>query len=301
MIQAVLSPLQVNLIGNNLKDKGAEIVAASCEHVEELNMSCNSIGASGALAISKVMSRSCAIQHLSLFSNEIGDEGAFAITDSLRTNTSLLVLHLSYNRITCEGAIALAKGIVQHPHLQRIDLSGNLIGDEGASALAAACMRSSSLRDLTLSRNQVGDLGAMSFANVLHRDKCKLQSLRLASNNVGVTGARALALSLRANTALRTIDMRFSDLLVSAGRGYFLEALQCNTTLSACQIVQSSSDCLQSDVDYVTDLNKAGRGIARSKVELLGLALAQVKDEPSLIYGLLKEAPHVWAPCSVNK
>eukprot|EP00545_Synedropsis_sp_CCMP1620_P013679 CAMPEP_0119014704 /NCGR_PEP_ID=MMETSP1176-20130426/10238_1 /TAXON_ID=265551 /ORGANISM="Synedropsis recta cf, Strain CCMP1620" /LENGTH=334 /DNA_ID=CAMNT_0006967927 /DNA_START=153 /DNA_END=1154 /DNA_ORIENTATION=+ len=295
MIQLAISPLQVNLIGNDLMDEGTEIVADACENnVDELNMSCNRVSAKGALAIARFLVRSQTIHTLCLFGNEMGEGGAIAIAEALRSNTSLQVLNLSYNRITCEGAVALAKSIADHPNLQRLDLSGNAIGDEGASALAAACMRSSSLLDFTLSRNHVGDLGAMSFARALTRNSCKLQSLRLASSDIGVTGARALALSLRSNTTLRTIDMRFGDLLVGTGRQFFLEALRSNTTLTSCQMVQSMCDRLQCELNRLTSLNKAGRFIARSKVELLSLALGEINNDPGLIYGLLTEAPHVW-------
>ena len=300
MIRIGTNPIQVNLIGNDLADEGTEIVAESLEEndkVDELNISCNRISVKGATALSKFVRTSRTIRELSLFGNKIRDGGAIAIATSLRYNTSLQVLNLSYNHISCEGAIALAKGIYAHRSLVRVDLSGNSIGDEGASALATACTL---LDDLTLSRNHVGDLGAMAFASVLSREGCRLQHLRLAGNNVGPTGARALSLSLKCNKTLLTLDLRFSELLYSTAREGFLEVMHGNTTLTSCQLVQSMSHQLQSELNYFANLNKAGRQIARSRVDLLALVLGRVNDDPTLMYGLLSESPHVWAALENN-
>lgn len=293
MIDQGFSPIKVNLIGNNLMDEGTEIVAESLmnDKVEDLNLSCNRITGKGVQALVQFLRTSTTLRQLCLFGNKISNAGAIAIADALKENTSLEVLSLGDNLIGDEGAVALANSIEAHPTLRLVDLSGNAIGDEGASALARACH---SLDDLALSRNNVGDIGAIAFARALSGENYNLNHLRLADNDIGVIGARCLALALQRNVTSRTIDLRFSDKVVGQARKVFLETVKSNTTLSSIQLACSPNDTLQAEVDYLTSLNKSGRLIARTDEKMLPLVLELVSDRPSVVYGLLVEAPHLW-------
>lgn len=289
--------LGVNLAGNDLATGGTRAVvqhfASKDENfvIEELNLANNNIPAMGAIAIASFLRSSKDVKVLCLPINNIGDQGAIVIAEGLKHHESLEELNLSYNGITKRGAIAIADALKHNKPLVKLDLTGNEIGDEGAKALANVL---ATLTDVSLSRNAITDDGAIACASALSADGCCLEQLRLASNDIAVTGAAALASSLRSNKILKTLDLRFNELLGVDGRKLVLEVLESNTSLTRCRVVHCESHPLQARLEYLTELNCHGREIARTDGVLLPLALEKATTRVDLIYGLLTEAPHVW-------
>lgn len=302
ILRVATGPIQINLIGNDLADKGTEILTKELtnNYVQDLNLSCNHISYRGACAISHYMRTNLQLKHLCLFGNDICDSGCAEIAKALRYNPALETLNLSYNNIGSDGAIALGLAIREHSDssgISKIDLTGNSIGDEGACVLAESLPQNGSINDLTLSRNSVSDVGAIAFANAL-RMNCRLQGLRMADNEIGATGAKALAASLKHNTHLRIIDLRFNDTMGYMSGYLFLSTVQeCNTNLTVCDVSHSKSQPLQRRIDYWCELNQWGRSMAQFEegASLLPLILEHCKERPDLIFGLLSETPHIWS------
>ncbi|KFH71450.1 hypothetical protein MVEG_01749 [Podila verticillata NRRL 6337] len=63
----------------------------------------NSIGSSGALALSKALTTNSTLTILNLAGNSIGDNGAWVLSEAFYINSTLIILHLENNRIGDNG------------------------------------------------------------------------------------------------------------------------------------------------------------------------------------------------------
>eukprot|EP00804_Cyclotella_cryptica_P009213 CCRYP_019216-RA/>CCRYP_019216-RA protein AED:0.05 eAED:0.05 QI:69/1/1/1/0/0/2/339/337 len=96
------------------------------------------------------------------------------------------------------------------------------LGDLGAIRLASALQCNTRLLSLNLSGNNIGKTGAAALAKALYRcvdvnnqhyeSRTSLQLLGLSSNQIGDDGARALGEALRYNTSLRSLDLSFNEI-----------------------------------------------------------------------------------------
>ncbi len=90
--------LLLNLGGNNLSDKGAQVVVAALrrhhQEVDTLFLAQNRIGADGARCVADLISSSATLRSVSLSDNPITDEGALSITGALPESTSLATLSM---------------------------------------------------------------------------------------------------------------------------------------------------------------------------------------------------------------
>lgn len=89
------------------------------------------------------------LEKLSLFNNSIGDSGARAISLSLVHNTSLHTLYLDNNSIRDDGCRALAEhAIARNTSLKRLDIQRNEISEAGGSSLESALKKNINLVEL---------------------------------------------------------------------------------------------------------------------------------------------------------
>ena len=224
-----------------------------CTYLQTLDLSSNSIGSDGAVALADVLKGCTNFQTLNLTSNNIGSNGAVALADALKCCTNLILrsnnvcfdgvvalaegpncctnlqtLYLGSNSIGSDGAVALAEVLNCCTNLQTLDLGSNSIGSDGAVALAEGLKRCSNLQTLHLGLNSIGFDGAVALADVL---KCctNLQTLYL-NNSIGSVGAVALAEGLKCCTNLQTLDLS-SNSIGSVGAVALTEGLKCCTNL----------------------------------------------------------------------
>lgn len=103
--------------------------------------------------------------------------------------------------------------------LTYLDLSRNYMGPRGVVRLVAG-LKGSWVIALKLAHNCMGDEGAFAFSNVIAQDSqpdsCKLQSLDLSANGIGVAGLESLAEPLRQNQSLDTLDLADNDIACGA-------------------------------------------------------------------------------------
>lgn len=139
-----------------------------------------------ALLDSKLPSR---LQLLDLRDNLLGAPGARLLAESTRL-ASLRQLNLGRNHLHARGAEALAaaRGLTS---LVRLELEYNFIGYDGARALVQSTTLPN-LRDLGLAYNYLGDSGAQLLASKPWPVLEALELLNLGSNEIGLSGARAL-------------------------------------------------------------------------------------------------------------
>lgn len=135
------------LAGNNIGDRGAEILASS-KTLVALDLSCTRITDRSLRALSENKHLNC----LELASNDIGSDQL-----SYLANSGLKSLNIAYNDICSRGAIILSSS----SSITELDVSGNEITSSGIVALA----RNSVLKNMTLSNNQIGIDGFSTLVN----------------------------------------------------------------------------------------------------------------------------------------
>ena len=216
-----LRPIEINIICNNFKvgyvcsrlslincdisDERAKTLsgAIKCSNIKILELSMNSIGDEGALALADSIESCFILQTVDLSCNQIGDNGALAIVRAIPLKTCGIFLWS--NNISKHGAEILLQ-IKQNVDLNSLYIDSRSIGYTGAAAVSASLkLRENSLdfgylHALKLCNNSIGNDGAIALANVLGTCR-RLMALDLSSNMIGIEGAEALAAAL--STMLR--------------------------------------------------------------------------------------------------
>jgi hypothetical protein len=121
---------QLNLASLELDQECIELLVGSEKEnhsLRILNLGRNKCYSTGAIALSKQLSKYKHLQYLNFSMNDIEDKGAQAIAKALAINQSLISLELSYNNIKKEGALALAEALKTNRSLTRLGLSYNKI------------------------------------------------------------------------------------------------------------------------------------------------------------------------------
>jgi hypothetical protein len=218
--------LSVNLLKNDIGVAQAEgLVSILKEHPTlkslcgntgnetELNMSGKMYGAADAILLVPEIIDNGALLVLSLQSNNLCAAGGKALAEGLKDNRVITELNIASNRLgyktldnrngaDMSGVIALADVIPDMGALTRLNISkNNLFHDDGApvgKALSDMLAVNSSLQELDVSGNahNINSKGGPSFARALSvgiSDNGAMTSLNLASNCLGVAGAKIIA------------------------------------------------------------------------------------------------------------
>jgi Ran GTPase-activating protein (RanGAP) involved in mRNA processing and transport len=151
--------------------------------LKELDVTSNSVGDCGAVALSNAIRAGCfpSLSHLWLEQNDIGPAGVQALCDALcAAKTPLMRLTLSGNiaalqRCKATGSIttgidstkAIVSVLKQLSQLQYLALAATGIDGATARVLAAGLKHARNLATLDLSYNDIKDTGVMPLASVL--------------------------------------------------------------------------------------------------------------------------------------
>ena len=231
----------LDLSGNSIGSDGAVALAdvlKCCTNLKTLNLSGNYIGSDGAVALAEGLKCCTNLQTLNLMDNIIGLDGAEALAKVLKCCANLQTLNLRDNGIGSDGVVALAEGLECCANLQTLDLSYNSIGSDGAVALAGGLKCCTNLKTLNLSGNYIGSDGAVALAEGL---KCctNLQTLNLMDNIIGLDGAEALAKVLKCCANLQTLNLRDNG-IGSDGVVALAEGLECCANLQTLDLSYNS-------------------------------------------------------------
>jgi len=149
------------------------------------------------------------IAEISLNSNGIGDRGLEAITQYLTGNSTLKELFLQNNSFTgnAEGFVAFAQAI-NSSHLETLSLTTNPKLSDSFIEQFLHRLDSSHLREMQLSVIGVTQASAPHFAEYISSSRCRLSSLKVNGNRLGVRGARMIIRALqRHNFTLTKLEM----------------------------------------------------------------------------------------------
>ncbi|ORY69223.1 hypothetical protein LY90DRAFT_700333 [Neocallimastix californiae] len=184
--------------------------------LNHLDLSHNSISDEGALALSKVLTKSTVnIDYLSLFNNNINAKGAHYLGKALCANNKLKTLILGLNSITDEGGIDILKGIYNNNTLNYIDISSCQLKNAVVPVLCKLIKKNSSiLNTIIINSNNLGIPKIQK--NVFSKESENIDILQQSSedsSNTDVFG-KALFEATSMNKYLTKFDLRSTDLSV---------------------------------------------------------------------------------------
>ena len=142
------------------------------------------------------------LQYLHLTQNSIGSKGAEHLAESIIScgpDSPLKQLCLENCSIEGSGAKKFMTALKNCRHLERLDLRVNRIGSEGAECLAESITSwgpDSPLKDFFLTNCNIKGFGAEKLMESLQSCR-RLKDLHMERNNIGTTGAKKLATSIK--------------------------------------------------------------------------------------------------------
>ncbi|DAZ96323.1 TPA: hypothetical protein N0F65_008447 [Lagenidium giganteum] len=174
-------------------------------------------------ALSKSLQHFHAIHVLNLSNNRLTDASILTLLKSLevasggsRKGNELRVLNLSQNHIGNAGCVQIARFISICPRLTHLDLSNSHLGvdDNSFAPLTESIQVHPALQVVNLAYNQIGERGGTLIGNMITQSTCGVVELNISWNQICRSGAVAIGIALRENTALKILNLsmnRFAD------------------------------------------------------------------------------------------
>lgn len=267
-LQNNTSLTQLHMGGNKIKFEGlqklSELSLMNNTTLTSLGLRDNDVGAEGMKALAQALVQpTCALSDIQLKGNQINPQGAAYLAQALYKNQSLKVLELQSNAIGPAGVQALCTALQQNRSVHALNFNDNELGCDGAAFVATLLMKNPSITTLGLANNRIRKKGATALAASLGplSELSKLNSandsgspvllnppsfeqpnsldlhllvavtgLDLGNNELGNSGAVALAQSLKHNTVLTSLDLRSCEIHLK-GILALAEMASFNTTL----------------------------------------------------------------------
>ena len=195
---------RLNLMKNNLGDKGVEILINSIQN-------------------------SMSLISLNITSNAITYKGGKIIFNQLKEQQSIIDLNISSiegtnrNRMTAVGIKDIESFLKKNIFLETINLSGNSIKDEGFILICKGLDNNNNLINLNISNNDIHSKGLNQGLNFI--TTCNLYSLNISNNPILDEGLKKITNSLKNFENLHKLNISFCNFSFS-GFEYLIKALQ---------------------------------------------------------------------------
>lgn len=196
-----------------------------------------SIGCDGALTVAQALSRHQALQHVSLRANDVEDDGMVSLGKVLQDHPSLTSVDLSYNGISNKGM----ESLLLNCNWKSLNLSNNKFDGAGARHLATLFAIPSGhshqveqkqcWTDTTTTSSEKVKPTAVEILGPSRSSSISLQSLDLAENKLGDSGAITIAELLKTNQSISTLNLS-KCLINDAGAAAIAQSLQSHLMLA---------------------------------------------------------------------
>ena len=199
--------------------------------------------------------RSSRLTMLNLSGKGLGSGGVKCLAESCRCprrakitsrperpyHCPLVVLWMENNDLYPRSMEELVRLFEMAPSLRHLHLSHNFIGDTGVRILASATF--CQLQSCSIADNDIGPVGAQAMAEQLRHADCILEQLNLNGNKLRDGGVFHLVEALRANTSLKSLDLRYNNVSIRGLRAIRdLLANGDNMTLETLQLEEDEDD-----------------------------------------------------------
>ena len=227
--------IKLNISENNITGEAAYDIAAILSHnkfLEELDLSCNMLGAFGIIQICFSMKDFRSLTKLNVSSIGMTDFAAGSFAAVLNNNIKLKELDLSHNNIQAEGAIEIFRNTTIS-NLNKLNISHNNITNQAANIVANFLSQNSHLEELDLSYNDLQAAGGIKIAEV--SNIMNLTKFNLSHNSITDHAAESVAGFLSHNSKLRELYLSHND-LQTTGIIMIAEGLSFTTNLTTVNI-----------------------------------------------------------------
>ncbi|XP_075117991.1 NACHT, LRR and PYD domains-containing protein 12-like [Leptodactylus fuscus] len=196
-------------------------IMETCTNIEELNLTRCSLDTEG---LERLVPGLHNLQNLSLDSNLLPDTSCTQLASVIRNNQSLKILHLSINRLSGPHFSDLMAALSSPDcRIEELHLGYNNLPDTSCTQLASVIRNNQSLKRLVLSNNRLFGPHFSDLLVALSSPTCRIQELRLGSNDLPDTCCTQLASGIRNNQSLKILDLSgnrlygpyFSDLMAA--------------------------------------------------------------------------------------
>ncbi|KAK3251617.1 hypothetical protein CYMTET_39052 [Cymbomonas tetramitiformis] len=211
--------------------------------VLSVDLSNQSLKATDAALLSKLLPVNTSLTQLNLSQNRLGEEGGKLMAQCLSGCESLSSLNLLYNDLEQSGAEAVLAAFDKMRNLKTlcgvspeqsvIRLQHNGLKPWDGMLIAADIRFNPNLTEVDLSYNKIGYGANSVIESVRQRDTVVI--LKLGGNGVGDPGAAALGEVLQKNTALKELELwntwDSTDMIGDGGAHMLAAGLSTNSTL----------------------------------------------------------------------
>jgi hypothetical protein len=211
------------MTSTNVLSTACHRLASHDETLTLLNVSCQGVGSQGVIKLCK----SCCgdtMQQTTTTTKVSSDQQYQHPTDY---SSPLVAIWLDGNDIYPSGAKAMRDLLRVSPRLKYLYMPSNYIGNAGVAVLAPKAFHQCEV--CNLGDNKIDSVGAISIANVLASNnnqeeeeeeeqqnyydiESKVKTLILDNNMLGNDGAVSIAESLKHNTTLKHLDLRYNKI-----------------------------------------------------------------------------------------
>ncbi|XP_078064787.1 NACHT, LRR and PYD domains-containing protein 3-like, partial [Mustelus asterias] len=149
-----------------------------------------------------------------LCGNSLTQGSCVELVSVLGDNAQLTSLDLGNNRgLGDAGLDLLCQGLLQRNcQLERLGLRNNRLTSASGPKLALAIRNSWSLTHLDLNDNSLKDSGLLDIYRCLKDPNCRIQSLKLDSNDLTEECCRELGSALAENQTVKELSLNFNPL-----------------------------------------------------------------------------------------
>ncbi|UJR07920.1 hypothetical protein I4U23_012203 [Adineta vaga] len=239
------------IAGNNFD---ADCISLICESlatdtkVKALWLKRNPILSSGVIHIAQMLTTNHYLQTLDLLNTGLLDDGCEILFNALKSNQSLKHLYIDTNGLTVKSGRIIRLHFEQHDnHLESLYMSCNALGDAGTCEIAMGLKHDQRLTRLGLASNCIGVEGARALVDALINHP-SLQQLNLGymkatillgglDNVLGDEGATEISRLIRLNQHIRSIDLTFNG-ISQRGLMQLRDALKENRILTTLKVLQ---------------------------------------------------------------
>eukprot|EP00985_Skeletonema_marinoi_P003514 scaffold1505_cov146-Skeletonema_marinoi.AAC.28 len=222
-----------NVDPNDWSELGTLLVSGVCK-LKELCLEGNSyIGNEGMGVLSNgLIGIGSSLKVLNLSENSIGNEGLLALVEALQTCTGLERLDLSSNDFSsaAAGLGSLSDWLQNVPmNLKYLFLEKCRISDEGLQAFTQGAANNCKILDLD-GNESITITGLSYLSDSIRSDSCRVETLWLQGIIIGDDGMEFLARGLAGNKSVRSLYLSDWITVASAGWLAFSRAL-CDTSI----------------------------------------------------------------------